>query len=110
MRLFVAGVLALCFLRVEVHAQPPDAALKALYDSHRWSGVPGRTCPVSFVRQAVSRYSGAQHNTTASHHRRRRFCLDNHSLWLHFRFGSAVLTSLLSPLPFFSKRTTAQAP
>jgi Aspartyl protease len=36
MRFFVAGVLALCFLRIDVHAQPADAALKALYDSHRW--------------------------------------------------------------------------
>jgi hypothetical protein len=36
MRLFVAGVLALCFVRIEVHAQATNAALKALYDSHRW--------------------------------------------------------------------------
>ena len=36
MRLLVAGVLAVCFQQIELRAQPPDAALKALYDSHRW--------------------------------------------------------------------------
>jgi predicted aspartyl protease len=58
MRLFVAGLLALCFLRIEVHAQTPDAALKALYDSHRWFALretvaKGVIAPAPFYEAAV---------------------------------------------------------
>jgi hypothetical protein len=45
MRVFVAIMLALCLLRTDVHSQSSDAALKALYDSHRWFA----------LREAVSR-------------------------------------------------------
>src|ERR1700761_6684 len=58
MRCFVAGVLALCFLRIDVHAQPADAALKALYDSHRWFALrealaKGAIAPAPFYKAAL---------------------------------------------------------
>jgi hypothetical protein len=58
MRFFVAGVLALCFLRIDVHAPPADAALKALYDSHRWfalreAAAKGVTAPAPFYKAAM---------------------------------------------------------
>ena len=57
-QVLAAGVLALCFLRMEVRAQPPDADLKALYDSHRWFALretvaKGGTAAAPFYKAAV---------------------------------------------------------
>ncbi len=46
------------FLRIEVRAQRPDAALKARYDSHRWFALreavaKGEIAPASFYKAAV---------------------------------------------------------
>lgn len=54
----MAGLLALCFLRIDVHGQPPKAALKALYDSHSWFALrealaKGVITPAPFYKAAV---------------------------------------------------------